>query len=42
MLPTGFKMPNGGADLSTIFVPIGAGPMYETPTGFIQYSTGKD
>ena len=45
MLPTGYNILNGGvaADLSTIFVPLPeGGTMYETPTGFIQYSTGKD
>jgi len=35
-------MPNGVDDLSIIFAPIGAGPMYATPTGFIDPNTGKD
>lgn len=42
---TGYNILNGGvaADLSTIFEPLPVGgTMYETPTGFIQYSTGKD
>jgi hypothetical protein len=44
MLPTGYNILNGGvaADLSTIFEPLNGGTMYATPTGFIQYSTGKD
>jgi hypothetical protein len=45
MLPTGYNILNGGvaADLSTIFEPLPeGGTMYATPTGFIQYSTGKD
>ncbi len=40
MLPTGFQISNGN-DLSTIFEPIGTGPMYTSPTGFVT-STGKD
>lgn len=35
-------MPNDVDDLSTIFVPIGTGPMYATPTGFIDPNTNKD
>jgi hypothetical protein len=38
----GFKMPNDVDDLTAMFVPIGVGPMYATPTGFIDPNTGKD
>jgi hypothetical protein len=37
-----FKMPNDVDDLSIMFAPIGLGPMYATPTGFIDPNTGKD